>query len=147
MVDRRSFLRLTGTAATLSVAGCIGSAAQEDGNGTTASEGEGCVTEVAVGPEKRLRFEPEQIEIQVCDAVRWTAMSTGHNVTTKPGSSDKVSIPEDAEPFASYYGEDHFSIMPVDATFEHVFEVPGEYTYVCAPHAGQGMVGQITVTE
>ena len=114
---------------------------------TTGTVAEGQVTEVAVGPEGRLRFVPETVEISVGDTVRWTFESAGHNVTTKPGASEKISIPEDAEPFASYEGDAHYSINEVGTTFEHAFEVPGEYVYVCEPHAGQGMIGTVVVSE
>jgi plastocyanin len=113
---------------------------------TTTPEGE--VVDVVAGPPNNtLRFEPDSVEIAVGDTVRWTFESAGHNVTSLPGASEKVQNPENAEPFASYEGTQHFAIMEVGSTFEHTFTVPGEYTYVCAPHEDQGMVGSITVTE
>jgi len=157
MVDRRTFVRMTGTlAAGTLVAGCT-----SGGNGSAETTTEGGATtttaaptttqssilEVAVGPEKRLRFDPEEIEISTGTTVVWTFESTGHNVTSKPGASDKCENPEGAEPFASYEGSSHFAIDEPGTTYEHEFTVPGEYVYVCAPHEGQGMVGEITVTE
>ncbi|WP_435347799.1 plastocyanin/azurin family copper-binding protein [Haloarchaeobius sp. HRN-SO-5] len=139
-----------------SLAGCLGASSSGDidtqpsTSTATASATEAqqsSVTEVAVGPERRLRFEPESIEISVGDTVRWTAESPGHNVTSKPGSSGKCENPDGADPFASYDGGNHYAVMEVDATFEHTFTVAGTYVYVCAPHAGQGMVGDITVSE
>ncbi|WP_255151104.1 plastocyanin/azurin family copper-binding protein [Halorarius halobius] len=108
--------------------------------------GSGAV-EVAAGPEGRLRFVPEEVEIPVGGTVRWTFESPGHNVTSKPGASEKVRNPEGVEPFASYEGDQHFSVDPEGSTYEHTFTVPGEYVYVCAPHADQGMVGTVVVTE
>ncbi|WP_246308047.1 cupredoxin domain-containing protein [Halorarum salinum] len=105
----------------------------------------GSTIDVAVGPEGRLRFDPETVEIRVGDAVRWTFDSAGHNVTSLPGASEKVRNPEGAEPFASYEGDRHYSINEVGSTFEHVFTVPGEYVYVCEPHEDQGMVGTVVV--
>lgn len=113
---------------------------------TTASQGSDEVT-VAVGPEKRLRFEPEEVEVAVGDTVNWEFESVGHNVTSKPGASPKCENPDGAEPFASYEGDEHYAINEVGTTFSHTFEVPGEYVYVCTPHAGQGMVGTVVVTE
>ncbi|WP_411964815.1 plastocyanin/azurin family copper-binding protein [Haloferax sp. YSMS24] len=148
-----------GSAAGLSlIAGCTGGGGTEatttepptETATTTATPTptpESKVVDVAVGPEKRLRFDPESIEIRVGDTVRWTAESVGHNVTSKPGASEKCENPEGAEPFANYEGDQHFAIMDVGETYEHTFEVPGTYVYVCAPHAGQGMVGDITVVE
>lgn len=106
----------------------------------------GEVVDVSAGPEGRLRFRPETVEISVGDTVRWTFESPGHNVTTLSGASEKVSIPENAEPFASYEGDQHFAIREVGTTYEHTFTVAGEYVYVCAPHADQGMVGTVVVS-
>jgi plastocyanin len=124
------------------------------GTGTTTGAGtngtggaDGSVTRVAVGPEGRLRFVPETVEISVGDTVRWTFESPGHNVTTKPGASERISIPDDAEPFGSYPGDQHFRINEVGTTYDHRFTVPGEYVYVCEPHADQGMVGTVVVTD
>jgi plastocyanin len=105
------------------------------------------VTEVAVGPEGRLRYDPDAVEISVGDTVRWEAMSPGHNVTSHSDASPKCENPEGADPFTSYEGDEHFAIMDVGRVFEHEFTVPGEYVYVCTPHAGQGMVASVTVTE
>ncbi|WP_458188969.1 plastocyanin/azurin family copper-binding protein [Haladaptatus sp. NG-WS-4] len=115
----------------------------EETTGGTSGE----TVDVAVGPQGRLRFDPEEVEIPVGGTVRWTFESAGHNVTAKPGASEKISIPENAEPFGSYEGDAHYSINEVGTTYEHTFTVPGEYVYVCEPHADQGMVGTVTVTE
>jgi len=115
--------------------------------GSPATTAGGEIVEVSAGPEGRLRFRPETVEISAGDTVRWTFDSPGHNVTTLPGSSEKVTIPEGAELFASYEGDQHFAINEVGTTFEHTFTVPGEYVYVCAPHEDQGMVGTVVVSE
>lgn len=144
MVTRRRFLQTTGTlgiAATL--AGCSASGAEEQSTGNDSPE----PTQVDVGPEKRLRFDPEEIEINVGDTVEWIARSAGHNVTSHPDASPKCENPDGAEPFTSYEGDDHFAIMEVDERFQHEFTVPGEYVYVCTPHAGQEMVGTVIVNE
>jgi plastocyanin len=158
-MNRRQFLRYVGVTGTVgALAGCSapgvtpGEETTEPGfttgeaTGTTTAGG-GEVTEVAAGPEGRLRFVPERVEVSTGDIVRWTFESPGHNVTAKPGSSEKVAIPEAAEPFGSYEGDAHYSINEVGTTYEHTFTVPGEYVYVCAPHAGQGMVGTVVVSE
>jgi len=113
----------------------------------TTTGGAGRTVDVAAGPEGRLRFDPDRVEIGVGDTVRWTFESAGHNVTAKAGASPKVQIPDGAEPFASYEDDKHYAIEPVGATYEHTFTVPGEYVYVCAPHADQGMVGTVVVSE
>ena len=175
-MNRRSFLVDCGVvAAAVALAGCgeAGPAATETADATpadsptatptagatpmaTASSGTGTpstatdgneVVDVSAGPEGRLRFRPDTVEIGVGDTVRWTFDSPGHNVTTLPGSSEKVSVPDGAEPFASYEGDQHFAINEVGSTYEHTFTVAGEYVYVCAPHADQGMVGTVVVSE
>lgn len=111
-------------------------------------DGDGEVVDVAVGPEGQyLRFVPEEVEISVGDTVRWTFESEGHNVSFKPEADPKVQLPEGAEPFATYEGNRSFMIMEVGETFEHTFTVPGTYVYVCVPHADQGMVARVIVTE
>ena len=156
MIERRAFLRTTGAlAAGAALAGCSGEQDDDDEADeteeppTTGSEETpgSSVTDVAVGPEGRLRFDPEEVEISVGDTVRWEAMSEGHNVTSHPDASPKCENPEGADPFTSYEGDEHFAIMDVGDTFEHEFTVPGEYVYVCTPHAGQGMVGTVIVSE
>lgn len=149
MVDRRDVIRFVGTAAVgTALAGCSGSgdsSGTDDGN--QSSEAATDVTEVDVGPEKRLRFEPESVEISVGESVQWIARSEGHNVTSHPDASPKCENPEGADPFTSYEGDNHFALMEVESTFEHEFTVPGEYVYVCTPHSGQGMVGTVMVSE
>lgn len=166
MPTRRRLLKGIGASGLLvPVAGCTGgqsgggseettteeSTTTETSEETTTSDSDGGngggPKTVAVGPEKKLRFEPETIEVSVGTTVDFVFESPGHNVTSLPGASPKCKNPDGAEPFASYEGKNHFSVNEVDTTYSHTFEVPGEYVYVCAPHAGQGMVGTVTVTE
>jgi plastocyanin len=159
MVSRRRLLRTAGAFGIAAVlAGCTASEPTETPTASpTASPtatptptpeptGTG-VTRVDVGPEGRLRFVPADIEISVGDTVEWAARSPGHNVTSEPDAAPRCRNPEGAEPFSSYEGDSHFAIMEVEEVFTHEFTVPGEYVYVCTPHAGQGMVGSIVVTE
>jgi plastocyanin len=125
----------------------------EAGDEETTTDGEttaadAAVADVAVGPEERyLQFVPEEVEISVGDTVRWTAESEGHNVTAKPEAASQVELPDGAEPFATYEANRSFMVMQVGETFEHTFTVPGTYVYVCAPHASEGMVGRVVVSE
>jgi len=162
MRDRRTYLHHLALVGVTALAGCVGQSGTGDPTeptttapATTATAtaaptettAGGDVVDVAAGPEGRLRFVPETVEIPVGGTVRWTFESAGHNVTSLPGSSEKVRNPEGAEPFASYEGTQHFSINEVGTTYEHTFDVPGEYVYVCAPHEDQGMVGTVLVGE
>jgi plastocyanin len=161
-MERRRFIRLVGAtgAATVSgMSGCLdgnGGDGEEqeggDGNGTDDETADGeeqgvpDYVEVTAGPEGRWAFEPEEVEVAVGGTVEWYFASGGHNVTSHPDAHRKCENPEGAEPFTSYEGESHMSVNDVDSTFSHTFETPGEYTYVCTPHATQ-MVGYITVVE
>lgn len=171
---RRRLLKALGASGTvLSIAGCTGETGTGNGGSdettttaeetttesssetTTESGGEmttqsgdsEAAATVAVGPDKRLRFEPETVEISVGETVKWTFESPGHNVSAKTGASPKVELPDGAEEFASYEGSNHFAIDEVGSTYSHTFEVPGKYVYVCVPHAGQGMVATVNVKE
>lgn len=91
----------------------------------------------------------------VGDTVVWAnSGSRNHTVTAY-----EASIPEGAEYFASG-GFDSQSaayeaweesldgggvIQPAE-TYEHTFEVAGDYRYVCIPHEDAGMLGRIVVT-
>lgn len=158
-MERRDFLRLagvTGTAGAAGVTGCLdGGNGDQDGNGTetddgngTSNDGEGPsdFVEVTAGPQGAWRFEPEEVEVTVGGTVEWAFASAGHNVTSHPDAHNKCENPEGAEPFKSYEGDNHFSVNEEGSTFSHTFETPGEYTYVCVPHATQ-MVGTVTVRE
>lgn len=163
MVSRRRFLRTAGTLGITGVlTGCTASEPTDTPTSTatptatssptptptaTPEPTETGVTRVDVGPEGRLRFVPQDIEVAVGDTVEWVALSEGHNVTSHPDAAPRCRNPEGAEPFTSYEGDSHFAIMAVDEVFTHEFTVPGEYVYVCTPHAGQGMYGSVTVVE
>lgn len=156
MVTRRQLLQTGTLGIATALAGCGGTEPTEtatdsptatDTPTATSTPTETGATVVDVGPEKRLRFEPEDIEVSVGDTVEWIARSVGHNVSSHPDASPKCENPEGADPFTSYEGNSHFEIMEVGETFTHEFTVAGEYVYVCTPHAGQGMVGTVTVTE
>ena len=118
------------------------------GNGTSgggASGGE--TTTVAAGPDGKLVFEPEHVEVSVGDTVSWEFESAGHNVSAVPKDSEKVSLPDGAKPFASHESGDPYAVVEEGKTYEHTFETAGEYTYVCIPHVSSGMVGTVTVSE
>ncbi|AZH26745.1 plastocyanin/azurin family copper-binding protein [Haloplanus aerogenes] len=104
---------------------------------------------ITVGPGGSLEFDPETTAISQGDTVEFVFDSGGHNVSGHPDAHPKVSLPEGAEPFASYdiSGDDinHISLNKAGSTYRHTFETTGEYTYVCVPHAASGMIGHLTV--
>lgn len=89
-----------------------------------------------------LRFAPDTIRIQAGDTVVWrNTTPLVHTVTADPDrvpDPEQVRLPEGAEPFDS--GD-----MFEGAEFRHVFTEPGEYMYVCVPHAPVNMMGWVFV--
>jgi len=104
---------------------------------------------IAVGPGGSLQFEPANTAISQGDTVEFVFESGGHNVSGHPDAASDVSLPEGAEPFASYdiSGDDinHISLNEAGTTYRHTFETTGQYTYVCVPHVASGMIGKLTV--
>ncbi|MEF8856274.1 MAG: plastocyanin/azurin family copper-binding protein [Haloplanus sp.] len=104
---------------------------------------------ITVGPGGSLQFEPADTAVSQGDTVEFVFDSGGHNVSGHPDAHSAVSLPEGAEPFASYdiSGDDinHLSLNQAGTTYRHTFETTGEYTYVCVPHAASGMIGNLTV--
>lgn len=172
-VSRRTFLRSIGGASAVAGA-AAGAAAGQDGTPTTtpgegtpgtttpgnASEGTettggggggggGGGTTHTVDMTDQLVFDPDSITIAPGDTVVWENVgSVGHSVTAYGDE-----IPGDAEYFASggFDGEDAARNAYPDGevaggeSFEHTFEVEGEYGYFCIPHESVGMVASLTV--
>jgi plastocyanin len=126
----------------------------DDGNGGNESdeaddENENSEDEenlVVVAPDDDWRFDPEEITISVGETVTWYFEAPGHNVSSHPDASSQNENPDDAEPFASYEGDNHSELVDEGEEYEHTFETPGEYTYVCTPHDGS-MIGTVIVEE
>lgn len=132
--DRRNAIAALASGVALGLAGCTTGSSYSD-------------ADVIAGPDRELIFEPTTLTITAGETVRWGFESAGHNVCCRPGDHDLASLPDDAEPFASYGPDENpeGSLVPRDDTYEHTFEVPGTYEYVCIPHAPQGMTGTIRV--
>jgi plastocyanin len=134
---RRRVLGSLGVATLGALAGC------SDGGGTDTPEGD-----VRAGPDGRTVFDPEEITVGVGETVTWVFESPNHNVSGVPDHAPQVSIPDGADPFASYGTDgDPNEVADQGTTYEYTFETPGEYTYVCIPHIRQGMVGTVVVEE
>ena len=154
--SRRRFLASTAVVGAAALAGCSGGGdSGGDGGGeetteaqtTTESGGSsGGENVVQVGPGGQLVFEPEEITVSTGDTVTWEFASPSHNVCAYPEMNDEVSIPDGASGFGTMeQGGDSFALVSQGETYEHTFETPGEYTYVCVPHVGSDMIGTVVV--
>jgi plastocyanin len=139
---RRTLLRTVAGTSLAGVAGCSGDGSNDGGDG---GDGAAEQNEVAVAPGGSLAFQPETIVVSPGTTVTWTFESATHNVSCNPEHHDAASLPDGAEPFASYEADERFATNDEGETFEHTFEVAGTYDYVCVPHAGSGMVGTVEV--
>ena len=103
--------------------------------------------DVLAGPGRRLTFEPADLTVAVGDTVRWGFPSSGHNVCGRPSDANTASLPDDGAPFGSYGPEESPGrrLVPRGETYEHTFETPGEFVYVCYPHRQSGMRGTVRV--
>lgn len=103
--------------------------------------------DVIAAPDGEFAFEPDELTVSVGETVRWGFASGGHNLSCRPEDADEAVLPDGAEPFASYGPEQDPEVTLVSRgeTYEHTFEVAGQYTYVCIPHTDSGMVGTIHV--
>lgn len=141
-LSRRRFVAATGTLSTGFLAGCAG------GGGTTSTPtppDEPADATVEVGPGGRLVYDPAEVRVSAGDVVEWVAKSRGHNVSFRPQDGRPISIPDEADPFASYEDGRVAATMPTGAWYRHTFTVPGEYVYGCIPHLGANMVGRVVV--
>lgn len=132
-LDRRNTLAILGSVLVGGLAGCLSGPSFPDADVVAGADG-------AV-------FEPAELAVQVGDTVTWGFASAGHNVCCRAGDNDRVGVPADAEGFASY-GPDESpdgTFIPRGETYEHTFDVPGRYDYVCIPHDDLGMTGTIHV--
>jgi plastocyanin len=91
--------------------------------------GGGAGTEVSM---QNIQFEPAEVSVAPGDTVTWVNdESVPHDVAQTSGPGGEFSSgPEGG--------------MSDGDTFEHTFEEPGTYEYVCRVHA-PGMAGTITV--
>lgn len=136
--SRRSFLAVAGTTAATGLTGCLGTFTDD-----TFDVG---MTGVA--------FKPPTLTVSAGTTVVWqNTSSRSHSVTAY-----EASLPEGAAFFATggyetevdareAWESDGEGVIGTSETFEHTFEIPGKYRYVCLPHETSGMIGTIEVTE
>lgn len=86
---------------------------------------------VVIAPDGNLEFSPSNLTIQAGDTVRfeWDANNHNINVTNQPNNANWTGVEETKER---------------DYTYEHTFQVEGEYEYVSDPFRNN-MEGLITV--
>jgi plastocyanin len=103
----------------------------------------------------QLVFDPDDLTVAPGDTVVWENVgNVGHSVTAY-----EADLPDGADYFASggfdaeqpargaySAGDPSSGDVPGGETFEHTFEVVGEYEYFCIPHETVGMVASLEVT-
>jgi plastocyanin len=82
-------------------------------------------------------FSPTPVTIAQGDTVtwHWDGPDTNHSVTSDPGQADSFDSDPDRAPTAA----DH----PPTDTFDHTFNTPGTFTYICKVHSF--MTGKVVV--
>jgi plastocyanin len=88
------------------------------------------------------KFDPAELEITSGDTVEFINDTRGvHTVTADPTLAKdpaNVVLPAGAKVF-------HSGSIPPGEVFTHVFDVEGDYQYVCLPHERMGMIAKIHV--
>lgn len=147
-MNRRVYLAAVGTAASASLAGCSSVLSVFDDD-----EGPCAGDECDIGMSRN-EFLPESYEANVGETVVWKNTSgADHTVTALENQ-----IPDDADYFASGGYEDEETAieawhdytgggLSTRETYEHTFDVPGTYAYICEPHVKGGMIGEVVVVE
>lgn len=143
-MDRRSFLRTTGTVATgslVTLAGCTGG----NGGGTTptSTPTETNTVEMVTG-NGDYYFDPIGLFVEAGETATWEIESGAHSSTAYKegtGPATVTRVPNGAE------GWNSETLSESGATFEHTFELTGTYDYFCIPHKSLGMVGRVVVGE
>ncbi|RQG96657.1 cupredoxin domain-containing protein [Natrarchaeobius chitinivorans] len=145
-MNRRVYLAAVGTAASSGLAGCTSI--------LSAFESEPCDGESCDIGMTRNEFVPVEYETTVGEPVVWKNTSgADHTVTalenTLPDGAAYFATGdyEDEETARSAWHEYRGGYLGTRETYEHTFEVPGRYDYICEPHVKGGMVGTVIVTE
>ena len=136
-MKRRTLLASLGGAASVGIAGCLG--------------GSEALADNEIGMSTRA-FKPMSKTVEPGTTVRWRNTDRGVHTVSAYGDA----IPDEAEYFATggfgseqaakdaWYTNTAGGLDPQES-FEHTFDVPGEYSYYCIPHEAAGMVGTVIV--
>lgn len=148
-MNRRVYLAAVGTAVSAGLAGCSTVRSTFELDEDDPCGGDDCDIGMT-----RNEFVPREYEVVVGETVTWKNTSgADHTVTAR-----ESSLPEGGDYFATGgYDDEETAIdawheyrggrLGTRETYEHTFEVPGTYTYICEPHVKADMVGEIIVTE
>lgn len=100
-----------------------------DDSGPAAPEGPNRdgVVEVRLLPS--LRFDPAELAVEPGTTVRWINATNLFHTISPDGHSEW----------------ERFETSREGEVFEHTFEDPGEFAYLCEPHLSFGMTGSVTV--
>lgn len=144
-MNRRAYLAAVTTTVSVGLAGCssVRSAFEDD-----PCSGDGCDIGMT-----RTEFVAEEYEASVGQTVVWKNTSEANHTVT----ALENGIPEEAAYFATGgYADERTArdewergggALSPRETYEHTFEVPGTYEYICIPHVAASMTGQIVVSE
>jgi plastocyanin len=149
-MQRRAFLASGAASLSAALAGCIGPSLSES-DYDIGMQSNAFIPEPAVEDTDLPTFAAS-----VGDTVVWAnSGSRNHTVTAY-----EASIPDGGEYFASGGFESQSAayeaweqslngggVIQPGETYEHTFEVAGDYRYVCIPHEDAGMLGRVVVTE
>ncbi len=97
---------------------------------------------VRVSITNAMTFAPDRVQVHAGDTVEFVNESRiPHTVTADPSLAKdptNVILPAGAAPFNS-------GRLTAGKTFSQQFTVAGLYQYICLPHEGMGMRGQVEV--
>ncbi|MCU4926895.1 plastocyanin/azurin family copper-binding protein [Halobacteria archaeon AArc-dxtr1] len=145
-MDRRVYLAGLASASTAALAGCSTVLSAFD---SEPCDGDNCDIGMT-----RTEFVPEEYTVSAGDTVVWKNTSEADHTVT---AYENVRFEEEGAEYFATGGYDDFDTafeefwgsrggrLGTQETFEHTFDVPGTYSYVCLPHEEGGMIGTIHV--
>ncbi|MXV63707.1 halocyanin [Natronorubrum sp. JWXQ-INN-674] len=145
-MNRRVYLAAVGTSISAGLAGCS--------TVRSVFDDEPCRGDECTIGMSRNEFLPAEYEASVGESVVWKNTSGADHTVT----AIEESMPDGATYFATGGYDDEETAREAwhdhtggrlgpRATFEHTFEIPGRYDYICEPHVKGGMIGTVVVTE
>lgn len=94
-----------------------------------------------LGTAEDARFEPQVIQAQPGDIIRFEVVEGLHTVTAyHPENRRPLRIPGNADPFDS-------GMITAGQTWDLKLEITGVYDYFCLPHERMGHAGRILVGQ